>query len=124
MTLRNARIQAERETSFSRRLLVYLGTLALCWGLFTFVLIPLADDDVSRLPENSFKLIEGQRAYAMLLRLERPTLAASIRGLHMVGAVYTQEKTEQGRVLLTGNVRLYYDQYGEFLRLELLDKPE
>jgi len=104
------------------RVLVYFLLLLLCWGLLTVVVIPWQSD--GSIPRDSFALIEGERAYAMILRQQRPSLAVSIRGLNMVGASFTQERLEDGRILVTGNVRIWYDRHGEFLSLDLLGKPE
>lgn len=108
--------------SLIRRLALYLLLILASWVLLMFVVIPWDTD--GSLPLGSFELIEGQRAYAMLVRRERPTLAMSIRGLNMVGAPFTQGGDEAERWLASGNIRIYFDARGEFLRLEILAKPQ
>lgn len=107
--------------SLRRRVALYISLLLLGWIVLMFVVIPW--DTSGHLPAGSFELIEGQRAYAMVVRKQRPTLATAIRGLNMVGAQFTQEQDENGRHILTGNIRLYFDNNGEFLHVEILKKP-
>lgn len=104
------------------RLPLYLGLLLLYWCLLFFVLIPA--DSGKGSPEEAFELIEGQRAYAALIREGRPTLAVTIRGLNMAGAPYSRENAAEGQLLRSGNVRMFYDFDGAFLRLEILSAPE
>jgi hypothetical protein len=108
---------AETKKSPLRRILIHLGLLLLFWVLLFFVVIPWESD--GEIPEDSFALIEGQRAYAMLLREKRPTLAVTILGLRMAGSPYTQKNWAGGRVVSSGNIRIYYDLNGEFLRLDI-----
>lgn len=105
-----------------RRIMLYLSLLLLSWLVLMFVIIPW--DTESSLPLGSFELIEGQRAYAMVVRKERPTLGTVIRGLNMVGAVFTQEHDNAGRWVTSGNIRIYFDNNGEFLRLDILKEPQ
>ncbi|MCL1889669.1 MAG: hypothetical protein FWF99_04110 [Desulfovibrionaceae bacterium] len=105
-----------------RRLLLYIAPLLLCWGLLFFVVIPW--ENAGHMPENSFSLIEGERGYAMILRRQLPSLAASIRGLNLAGIQHSQDRLEDGRILAFGNVRIHYDRNGEFLSLRLLERPE
>lgn len=106
-----------------RRIFLYFSLLLLGWIILMFVVIPW--DTSGSLPQGSFDLIEGQRAYAMVVRKQRPTLATTIRGLNMVGAAFTQEQREDGRSVSSGNVRLYFDNHGEFLHIEIIkEKPE
>ncbi|MDR2050207.1 MAG: hypothetical protein LBQ63_00310 [Deltaproteobacteria bacterium] len=104
-----------------RRILIYFGLLLLFWVLLFFVIIPW--ENGGEIPEDGFALIEGQRAYAMLLREKRPTLAVTIRGLHMAGAPYNQKSSEEGRVISSGNIRIHYDRNGEFVRLDIARSP-
>lgn len=108
--------------TLKRRIMLYLALLLLSWLVLMFVIIPW--DTESGLPPGSFDLIEGQRAYAMLVRKERPTLGTVIRGLNMVGAVFTQEHDDSGRWVTSGNIRIFFDNNGEFLRLDILKEPQ
>lgn len=101
-----------------RRIMLYLALLLLGWFVLMFVLIPW--DTSGNLPQGSFDLIEGQRAYAMIVRKERPTLGTTIRGLNTVGAEFRQEHDENVRWITSGNIRIFFDLNGEFLRLEIL----
>lgn len=100
------------------RLLLYFSLLLLGWVVLMFAVIPWDTD--GSLPPGSFQLIEGQRAYAMIVRKERPTLGTVIRGLNTVGATFSQGHDDRARWITSGNVRLYFDRNGEFLRLEIL----
>lgn len=104
--------------TLKRKIMLYAALLLLGWGMLMFVLIPW--DDGGNLPPGSFALIEGQRAYAMIVRKERPTLGTVIRGLNTVGAEYRQEQDDNRRWLTSGNIRLFFDKNGEFLHLDIL----
>jgi hypothetical protein len=65
-------------------------------------------------------MIEGQRAYAEIIRSSRPNYLTSLRGLNMVQAKYTQEQLPDKKTVQSGNVRLSFDSAGEFLSLEIL----
>lgn len=106
---------------WKRRLALYLSLLLASWVLLMFVVIPWDTD--GGLPQGGFELIEGQRAYATIVRRERPTLGTVIRGLNMVGAPFSQEQSDDGRRISSGNIRMYFDANGEFLRLDILKKP-
>lgn len=115
------RAQNSGGKSLRRKILLYIFLLLFGWIVLMFVVIPW--DSSGHLPQGSFELIEGQRAYAMIVRQQRPTLAATIRGLNMVGVQFTQEQDEMGRHVQSGNIRLYFDHNGEFLHIEILKKP-
>ncbi|MDR1242377.1 MAG: hypothetical protein LBM00_06315 [Deltaproteobacteria bacterium] len=108
----------QRSSGILKRALLHLFLLALLWGVFTFVVIPW--DTNKEYPADTFPLIEGQRAYAEIVRASRPNYLTSLRGLHMVRAKYTQERLPDQTVITTGNVRLSFDPAGEFLSLEIL----
>lgn len=104
--------------TLKRRIILYVALLLLGWIVLMFVLIPW--DTSGKLPHGSFELIEGQRAYAMIVRKERPTLGTVIRGLNTVGADFRQNHDEASRWITSGNIRIFFDINGEFLRLEIL----
>lgn len=114
------RAQSSGSKSLRRKVFLYISLLLLGWIVLMFVVIPW--DSSGHLPEGSFELIKGQRAYAMIVRQQRPTLAATIRGLNMVGAQFTQGQDDTGRHLQSGNIRLYFDHSGEFLHIEIIKK--
>lgn len=100
------------------KIMLYISLLLFGWIVLMFVIIPW--DTGGALPPGSFELIEGQRAYAMIVRRERPTLGTVIRGLNTVGAEFRQEHDDHGRWVTSGNIRIYFELNGEFLRLDIL----
>ena len=108
--------------TLKRRILLYFSLLLLGWIVLMFVLIPW--DTSGNLPQGSFDLIEGQRAYAMIVRKERPTLATAIRGLNTVGAEFRQGHDANLRWITSGNIRIFFDPNGEFLRLDILKNAQ
>lgn len=104
--------------SLKHKIMLYVSLLLLGWIVLMFVVIPW--DAGESLSPGGFDLIEGQRAYAMIVRKERPTLGTAIRGLNTVGARFRQDHNGQGRWITSGNIRIYFDMSGEFLRLEIL----
>lgn len=108
--------------ALKHRILLYLALFLLGWAVLMFVLIPW--DTSGNLPQGSFDLIEGQRAYAMLVRKERPTLGTVIRGLNTVGAEFRQNHDANTRWITSGNIRIFFDLNGEFLRLEILKSAQ
>lgn len=119
--LTQVRRPPEARKTLARKIAVYAVLFITLWSILMFVVIPW--ESSGEIPDGSFELIEGQRAYAMLVREKRPTLAVAIRGLNMVNAKFTQEKNDEGRVITTGNVRLFYDKHGEFISLEIIKTP-
>jgi hypothetical protein len=101
-----------------KRIVTQLLLFALFWILVTFVVIPW--DDAREYPPDTFRMIEGQRAYAEIIRSSRPNYLTALRGLNMVQAKYTQEQLPDKKVVRSGNVRLSFDPAGEFLSLEIL----
>lgn len=97
---------------------LYIFLLLFGWIVLMFVVIPW--DYSGHMPPGSFELIEGQRAYAMLVRKERPTLAKAIRGLNMVGARFTQGDDGSRRWVSSGNIRIYFNNNGQFDSLDIL----
>lgn len=105
-----------------RRLIIHLALFLIFWLTLRFVVIPW---EVSgRIPAESYPLIEGQRAYARILREKRPTLAVTLRGLNMAKIQYAQEKHDNGRTVVVGNVRINFNKVGEFMGLVILTEPE
>ncbi|MDR2825606.1 MAG: hypothetical protein LBV76_02285 [Deltaproteobacteria bacterium] len=107
-----------QKSGILRRVLTQLFLFVLLWILFTFVVIPW--DTNTEYPAEAFPLIEGQRAYAEIIRKSRPSYLTTLRGLNMVQAKYTQEQPEDKKIIKSGNVRLSFDTAGEFLSLEIL----
>jgi hypothetical protein len=102
-----------------KRVMTQLLLFALFWILFTFVIIPW---DASReYPPDTLRMIEGQRAYAEIIRSSRPNYLTALRGLNMVQAKYIQEQLPDKKIIQSGNVCLSFDPAGEFLSLEILE---
>lgn len=101
-----------------KRILRYLLLLLIWWLLLWFVVIPW--DKSGQIPEDSYDLIEGQRAYAELVRRQRPNLVTVLRGLNMVRAEYAHEAVPGGRMVSFGNIVMLFDEHGEFGSLRIL----
>ena len=89
-----------------RRILLHLALFLLFWLLLMVVVIPW--DSGEQYPADSFALIEGQRAYAEVVRQSRPNLVTALRGLNMVGAKYSNEQSGGERLVTVGNGRLSF----------------
>ncbi|MDR2825990.1 MAG: hypothetical protein LBV76_04260 [Deltaproteobacteria bacterium] len=109
---------APQNFSIFRRVLTQLLLFLLLWILFTFVVIPW--DTGKEYPQGSYALIEGQRAYAEIIRSTRPNYITVLRGLNMVQAKYIQEQVADQKIVQSGNIRLSFDPAGDFLSLEIL----
>ena len=104
-----------------KRILLHLALFLLLWMLLMLVVIPW--DTGGQYPPDSFALLEGQRAYAEVVREARPNLVTTLRGLNMVGARYSNEQLENGRLVSVGNVRICFEADGAFKNIELLGEP-
>lgn len=104
-----------------KRILLHLALFLLCWLLLMVVVIPW--DTGGQYPADSFALIEGERAYAEVVRQSRPNLVTTLRGLNMVGAKYSNRQIDDGRELIVGNVRISFKQDGSFRSLDILNEP-
>lgn len=101
-----------------RRVLIHLLLLLLFWILLMFVVIPWETD--GQYPPDSFALIEGQRAYAEIVRRERPNLITTLRGLNMARVQFAQEVNNGQRAVSFGNIIMYFDLAGNYRGLDIL----
>jgi len=108
------------KTAFGR-IFLHLALFTVFWLILLFVVIPW--DTSGYIPPDAYALIEGQKAYAKIIREKRPTLVTSLRGLNMVKATYKFIPQEYGRCLEVGNARIFFGQTGEFLSLVINNQP-
>jgi hypothetical protein len=104
-----------------RKVMLHLLLFLFLWALLVFLVIPM-DGQGPASPEGR-ALVEGERAYAAIIRERRPNLIATLRGLNMVHAEYTQAQEGEQRLVRVGNVKLFFDLQGNFRSLELLYEP-
>ncbi|MDR2893353.1 MAG: hypothetical protein LBV80_09780 [Deltaproteobacteria bacterium] len=100
-----------------RRIGIHLALLLAFWLILTLVVIPW--DSGQQYPGDSFALIEGERAYAEIVRQGRPNLITTLRGLNMTKTQYRQEQADALRCVSFGNVRIFFDVDGDFNSLSL-----
>lgn len=101
-----------------QRVLLHFVLLLLFWSVLLFVIIPLDSEDPYR--PGSLALLEGERAYAALVRAGRPNLLVTLRGLNMAHANYTQAQENETRIIRSGNLKFVFDLDGNFKNLEIL----
>lgn len=118
MMLRGRKRNSLMKSGAFRKVLLHVLLFLLFWFLLMFVVIPM-DGQGPASPEG-YALVEGERAYAAIIRERRPNLITALRGLNMVHAEYTQSQTDEGRLVQVGNVKLFFDQQGNFRSLEML----
>ena len=104
-----------------RRIGIHVFLLLAFWLVLTLIVIPW--DSGQQYPQDSFALIEGERAYAEIVRQGRPNLITTLRGLNMTKTQYTQEQEGELRRVSFGNVRILFDAGGNFRGLSLLSQP-
>ena len=101
-----------------RKVMLHVVLLLFFWVLLMFVVIPM-DGQGPASPEG-YALVEGERAYAAIIRERRPNLIITLRGLNMVHAEYAQSQDGERRLVQVGNVKLHFDLQGNFRSLEML----
>ena len=104
-----------------RRIFLHLALFAAFWLVLLFVVIPW--DSSGNIPPDAHALIEGQKAYAQIIREKRPLLVTTVRGLNMVKASYRFIPQESGRCLAVGNVRIFFGPAGEFVSIIINNQP-
>lgn len=104
-----------------RRIFIHLFLLFLLWVVLVFVVMPW--DRGPHIPQNAYELIEGQKAYAKLVREQRPSFITTVRGLNMVKAKYIIEQTPEGRKITFGNVCIKFDTHGNYAGMLIATEP-
>lgn len=118
MMLRTRKRSSLMHSGAFRKVLLHAVLFLFFWLLLMFVVIPM-DGQGPASPEG-YALVEGERAYAAIIRERRPSLIVTLRGLNMAHAEYTQSQEGENRLVRVGNVKLYFDLQGNFRSLELL----
>lgn len=100
------------------KILIHVFLLFLLWLILVFVVIPWHVGP--HIPAHAYELVEGQKAYAKVIREVRPTVVQTIRGLNMAKSEYNITPLADGRSISFGNICMFFDKQGEFKRLEIL----